>query len=103
MPRAWTDKDERQYEHVKESSLERGANEDKAEEIAARTVNKHRRVEGRTPNVRTQGTGNPNRPLEERSRDEVYNRAKELKIRGRSRMSKAELVEAVRHTRSGRG
>src|SRR5438876_71747 len=74
MPRAWTDKDERQYEHIKESSLERGVNENKAEEIAARTVNKHRRVEGRTPNARTQGTGNPNRSLDERSRDEVYNR-----------------------------
>ena len=103
MPRAWSNTDERQYEHIKESSLERGVNEDKAEEIAARTVNKNRRVEGRTPNVRTQGTGNPNRALEERSRDEVYNRARELKIRGRSKMSKAELVEAVRHTRGGRG
>jgi plasmid stabilization system protein ParE len=102
MPRAWSDKDERQYEHIKESTLERGANEDKAEEIAARTVNKHRRIEGRTPNVRTQGTGNPNRGLDERSRDEVYNRAKELHIRGRSKMSKAELVEAVRHTRGSR-
>jgi hypothetical protein len=99
MPRAWTDKDERQYEHVKESSLERGVRAEKAQEIAARTVNKHRRVEGRTPNVRTQGTGNPNRSLDERSRDEIYNRARELKIRGRSKMSKAELVEAVRHTR----
>lgn len=103
MPRAWSDKDERQYEHIKESTLERGANEDKAEEIAARTVNKHRRIEGRTPNVRTQGTGNPNRALDERSRDEIYNRAKELQIRGRSKMSKAELVEAVRHTRGSRG
>jgi len=103
MPPTWTDKDERQYEHIKESSLERGVNEDKAEEIAARTVNKHRRVEGQTPNVRTQGTGNPNRSIEERSRDEVYNRAKELKIRGRSKMRKAELVEAVRRTRGGPG
>ena len=103
MPTAWSDKDERQYEHIKDSSLERGVNEDKAEEIAARTVNKHRRVEGRTPNVRTQGTGNPNRSLDERSRDEIYNRAKELKIRGRSKMTKTELVEAVRHTRGGRG
>src|ERR1700704_4376454 len=102
MPQAWSDKDERQYEHIKESSLERGVHEDKAEEIAARTVNKHRRVEGRTPNVRTQGTGNPNRGLEERSRDEVYNRAKELQIRGRSKMSKGELLEAIRHAR-GRG
>jgi hypothetical protein len=97
MPAAWSDKDERQYEHIKDSSLERGANEDKAEEIAARTVNKRRRVEGRTPNRRTQGTGNPNRGLDERSRDEVHNRAKEMRIRGRSKMTKAELVEAVRH------
>lgn len=103
MPAAWSNKDERQYEHIKESTLERGVHEDKAEEIAARTVNKRRRVEGRTPNVRTQGTGNPNRALEERSRDEIYNRAKELKIRGRSKMSKDELVEAVRHQRNARG
>jgi plasmid stabilization system protein ParE len=96
MP-AWTDKDDRQYEAIKDSTLERGVDEDKAEEIAARTVNKRRRLEGRTPNRRTQGTGNPNRPLEARSRDEIYNRAKDLGIRGRSRMSKAELVEAVSH------
>jgi plasmid stabilization system protein ParE len=97
MPAAWSDKDERQYEHIKDSSLERGVNEDKAEEIASRTVNKRRRVEGRTPNRRTQGTGNPNRALDERSRDEVCNRAKEMHIRGRSKMTKAGLVEAVRH------
>jgi plasmid stabilization system protein ParE len=99
MPRAWSAKDERQYEHIKESTLDRGVREEKAEEIAARTVNKRRRIEGRTPNVRTQGTGNPNRGLDERSRDEVYNRARELKIAGRSKMTKAELVEAVRHAR----
>ncbi|HET6315691.1 MAG TPA: Rho termination factor N-terminal domain-containing protein [Chloroflexota bacterium] len=99
MPRAWSNKDERQYEHIKDSSRERGASEDRAEEIAARTVNKRRRVEGRTPNRRTQGTGNPNRGLESRTRDEVYNRAKEMGIRGRSSMSKAELVAAVRNKR----
>jgi hypothetical protein len=101
MP-TWTSKDERQYEHIKDSSRERGASEDKAEEIAARTVNKRRRIEGRTPNRTTMGTGNPNRRLEERSRDEVYNLARELKIRGRSTMTRAELVEAVRtsHRRS---
>ena len=102
MPRAWSAKDERQYEHIKESNLDRGMNEDKAEEIAGRTVNKRRRTEGRTPNRRTQGTGNPNRGLEDRTRDEVYNRAKEMGIRGRSKMSKSELVDAVRHHR-GRG
>ena len=95
MPQ-WTEKDRRQFEHVKESELERGRAEEKAEEIAGRTVNKRRRTEGRTPNRRTMGTGNPTLRLEERSRDEVYNRAAELKIRGRSRMSKAELVEAIR-------
>jgi plasmid stabilization system protein ParE len=102
MPSAWSNKDERQYEHIKDSTLQRGAPEDKAEEIAARTVNKRRRLEGRTPNRRTLGRGNPNRDLDERTRDEVYNRAREMKIRGRSRMTKAELVEAIRHAR-GRG
>lgn len=96
MPKAWSAKDERKYEHIKESGLDRGQSEDKAEEIAARTVNKQRREEGRTPNRTTQGTGNPNRHLEERSRDELYNLAKERKIRGRSLMDKRELMEALR-------
>jgi hypothetical protein len=92
----WTPKDERQYEHVKQSVQERGASEDKAEEIAARTVNKQRRKEGRTPHRTTQGTGNPQRGLEERTRQELYNRARQLKIQGRSKMSKADLIEAIR-------
>jgi hypothetical protein len=97
MPqRGWTAKDERQYEHIKESQQEDGARESKAKEIAARTVNKRRREEGRTPNTRTQGTGNPNLPLDERSRDELYNLAKELNISGRSSMTKRELVDAMR-------
>ena len=48
MPNAWSKKDERQYEHVKESEKEQGRSTDKAEEIAARTVNKQRSKEGRT-------------------------------------------------------
>ncbi|MFC4454617.1 Rho termination factor N-terminal domain-containing protein [Deinococcus sonorensis] len=95
MPDAWSNKDERQYQHVKESEEARGASEDRAEEIAARTVNKHRREEGRTPNRRTQGTGNPNAALTDLSRDELYNRAKEAGIGGRSRMSKDALVQAL--------
>ncbi len=67
----WTKKDRRQYEHIKSSQLDRGEEEDNAEEIAARTVNKNRRKQGRTPNTRTQGTGNPNRPLEDRTVDEL--------------------------------
>jgi hypothetical protein len=96
MPRAWSNKDERMYEHIKESSEKRGMSNDKAEEIAARTVNKERRQEGRTPNKRTQGTGNPNRSYESRTRDELYNIAKDKNIHGRSKMTKAELVKAVR-------
>jgi hypothetical protein len=96
MPKSWSNKDERMYEHIKDSSEKRGKSEDTAEEIAARTVNKHRREEGRTPNKRTQGTGNPNNALEDRTRDELYNIAKEKHIQGRSKMDKAELVKAVK-------
>ncbi len=95
MP-SWTNKDERKYEHIKESQQERGIPTDRAKEIAARTVNKDRREEGRTPNKRTSGTGNPNRSLEDRSRDELYNRAKDLGIKGRSKMKKNDLVKAIR-------
>ena len=95
MP-SWTEKDERQYEHVKDSALDRGRSEERAEEIAARTVNKQRREEGRTPEGRTSGTGSPHSALEERTRDELYNRAKELDIEGRGEMTKSELVDAIR-------
>ena len=96
MPEAWSNKDERMYEHVKESEKERGEKEDRAKEIAARTVNKQRRGEGRTPNKRTQGTGNPRRGLESRSKDELENRAKEMHIDGASSMTKSELVKEIR-------
>ena len=96
MPDAWSKKDERMYEHVKESERDQGRSKDRAKEIAARTVNKQRREEGRTPNRTTQGTGNPGRGLEARTKNELYNRAKELNIEGRSKMRKDELVKAIR-------
>ncbi|HYH82334.1 MAG TPA: Rho termination factor N-terminal domain-containing protein [Longimicrobium sp.] len=96
MPRAWSKKDERLFEHVKESELDRGLDPARAEEIAGRTVNKQRRLEGRTPNKTTEGTGNPNRNYEERTRDELYNIAKQKDIPGRSKMGKQELIEAIR-------
>lgn len=48
MPNNWTDKDKRQFEHVKDSELEEGRSEERAEEIAGATVNKQRGREGRT-------------------------------------------------------
>lgn len=98
MP-SWTDKDERQYEHIKESSRERGVSPRRATEIAARTVNKNRREEGRTSNRTTQGTGNPNKPLEERTVRELRNLAADREIEGRSSMRKAELVRSIRSDR----
>lgn len=96
MPSGWSNKDERKYEHIKESAQDRGTSIERAKEIAARTVNKDRREEGRTPNRTTQGTGNPHQSLEARSKQELYNRAKDLDVEGRSRMSKDELVDAIR-------
>ena len=96
MPRGWSKHDEDMYEAIKESSLDRGMDEGRAQEIAARTVNKNRRLEGRTPNKYTQGTGKPGKALEKRTRDELYNIAKEKKIPGRSKMDKQELVQALR-------
>jgi hypothetical protein len=95
MP-SWSSKDERQYEHIKESNEDRGLSESRAKEIAARTVNKDRREEGRTPNKRSEGTGNPTHRLESRSKDELENRARELHVKGRSSMDKSELAEAIR-------
>lgn len=95
MP-SWTKKDERKYEHIKEGSRRRGVRAARAKQIAARTVNKQRREEGKTPNKTTQGTGNPSRSLEARSREELYNQAKNRNIKGRSSMNKEQLVKALR-------
>jgi hypothetical protein len=96
----------RQYEHVKESVRERGASEDRAEEIAARTVNKERarsgqsRTRSRTsvrdisPGRRGGLRSGTSRP-KGRTRDQLYNEAKKLRVEGRSRMSKAQLQRAV--------
>ena len=96
MPKGWSKHDETMYEAIKESNLDKGMDEGRAQEIAARTVNKNRRLEGRTPNKHTQGSGNPNSGYEDRTRDELYNIAKQKKIPGRSKMDKQELVAALR-------
>jgi plasmid stabilization system protein ParE len=96
MPRGWSARDERKYERIKESAEDRGISEGRAEEIAARTVNKARRKEGRTPKRTTEGTGNPNLGYEDRTRDELYNLARNRNVAGRSRMTKDELIQALR-------
>lgn len=50
MPPAWTEQDERQFEHIKKNELKSGKSPERAAEIAGRTVNKTRRKQGRTPN-----------------------------------------------------
>lgn len=98
MSKVWRDKDKRQYRHVKQGLEDDGKVKETAEEIASRVVNKQRRKEGETINKTTRGTGNPNLSLEKRTKQELYNRAKELKIKNRSAYNKKELIEAIRDT-----
>jgi plasmid stabilization system protein ParE len=102
---AWSPKRERQSEHIKEGLLERGANEDKAEEIAARTVNKERARHGEAMTAsrtsvedissgRRGGLRSHDGPRG-RTYDQLYNEAREKGVKGRSSMSKAELERAV--------
>src|ERR687892_386371 len=96
----------RQYEHIKESEKRQGRSESRAEEIAARTVNKERarsgesRTRSRTSTQdissgrrggQRSGTSGPRG----RTRDQLYNEARRLGVEGRSRMNKSQLQRAV--------
>jgi hypothetical protein len=96
MPKAWSSKDERMYEQIKKSARERG-NTKRAKEIAARTVNKQRKEEGRSRSKTSRATGNPNSRLDDRSKQELYNIARDRNIEGRSKMNKDELARAIRN------
>jgi hypothetical protein len=106
MPqRAWNNKRERQYEHIKDGLLERGESEDKAEEIAARTVNKERARAGEARQASKSSTEDissgrrgglrSHKGAGGRTRDQLYNEAKQRNVRGRSKMTKAQLEKAV--------
>jgi hypothetical protein len=97
--KSWSAKDERQYEHVKDSEKKRGRSTERAKEIAARTVNKQRRKEGRVASKKSKATGNPNTALEKRSVAELRSIAGDLEIEGRSKMDKSGLVRAIRKAR----
>lgn len=101
----WSQKRERQYDHIKEGLLERGEPESQAEEIAARTVNKERARSGEARSVSREsvedissgrrGGLRSHRGSGGRTRAQLYQEAQQKHIRGRSRMSKAELERAV--------
>lgn len=104
-PEAWSAKRVRQYEHIKASAEQRGVDEETAEEIAARTVNKERARAGEAEEVsRTsvddlssgrRGGLRSRRGEGGRTRDQLYNEARKKNIPGRSKMTKAQLQRAV--------
>jgi plasmid stabilization system protein ParE len=106
MPRGeWTDKQERQYEHIKDSAKQRGASTRRAKEIAARTVQKERSRKGQTKTSsrlsRTDVSSSRRGGLRShggprgRTRDQLYTEAKKLGVKGRSTMNKDQLRGAV--------
>ena len=107
MPqKAWSDKRERQYEHIKDSAKKQGKSTKRAKQIAAATVNKERarKGEARTASkssVNDMSSGRrgglrsgTNRP-KGRTKEQLYNEAKRRGIKGRSSMNKAQLERAV--------
>jgi hypothetical protein len=106
MPQqAWSKKRERQYQHIKDGLEEEGRGEDEAEEIAARTVNKERARAGEAKTSSRSSTDDissgrrgglrSHKGPGGRTKDQLYNEAKRRNIRGRSKMTKAQLERAV--------
>jgi hypothetical protein len=107
MPqKAWSNKRERQYEHVKEGAKKRGASTKRAKEIAARTVNKERAQAGEAKtssrssrqdmsSSRRGGLRSGTNRAKGRTKEQLYNEARKMNISGRSKMNKAQLQRAV--------
>jgi hypothetical protein len=106
MPQqAWSDKRERQYEHIKDSAEDRGESTDRAKEIAARTVNKERARSGEAKQSSRlsktdissgrRGGLRSHSGAQGRTRDQLYEEAKHRNIKGRSSMTKAQLEKAL--------
>ncbi|MDX3772111.1 MULTISPECIES: plasmid stabilization protein [unclassified Streptomyces] len=106
MPAGSSRKRERQYEHIKESAEKRGASEERAKEIASRTVNKERARSGEAKSAGKTSTRDPKSASQrggERShsgaqgptKDQFYEEAKKKNVEGRSTMNKQELREAL--------
>ncbi|MER6398190.1 plasmid stabilization protein [Kitasatospora sp. NPDC059973] len=107
MPAGSSKKRERQYEHIKDSALDRGESKKRAEEIAARTVNKERARHGESKTASRSSTHDTSssRRGGQRShsgsqgptKEQLYNEAKQRNIHGRSKMTKKELASALGH------
>lgn len=105
MPRGFSSKRERQYEHIRESAIQRGESEQRAKEIAARTVQKERARSGEAKTASRTSTEDisSSRRGGLRSRsgaqgptyDQLYAEAKGKHIKGRSKMNKEELAHAL--------
>ncbi len=115
MPQqAWSDKRERQYEHIKESAKERGTSTKRAKEIAARTVNKERARSGEARESSRSSTRDMSSSRRGglrshtgktgghsgQTKEQLYNEARRLNIKGRSRMNKRQLLAAVNRKKS---
>jgi hypothetical protein len=106
MPRAWSAKRERQYEHVKESEQKQGRSTKRAKQIAAATVNKERARSGEARSSSSSSTrdissgrrgglrSGTNRP-KGRTKEQLYNEARRRGIEGRSKMNKTQLERAL--------
>jgi hypothetical protein len=106
MPQqAWSPKREREYKHIKDSLLSRGKDEKLAEEIAARTVNKDRAQHGEAKTASRssvedmpasrRGGLHSHKGQGGRTYEQLYNEARDRGVKGRSRMTKAELERAL--------
>ncbi|CAM5244324.1 hypothetical protein GCM10010329_43940 [Streptomyces spiroverticillatus] len=107
MPRGSSAKRERQYEHIKDSAQKRGESKKRAEEIAARTVNKERARSGEskeasktsTQDISSSRRGglNSHKGAQGPTRDQLYAEARARNVKGRSTMTKAQLAKALGH------
>ncbi|SOB81318.1 plasmid stabilization protein [Streptomyces sp. 1331.2] len=107
MPAGSSKKRERQYEHIKDSALERGESQKRAKEIAARTVNKERARHGESKTASRssihdmsssrRGGQRSHSGSQGPTKEQLYNEAKQRNIHGRSKMNKKELANALGH------
>lgn len=105
MPKAWSDKRERQYEHIKQGLEDKGRSADTARKIAARTVNKERARSGESEQASRTSTEDissshrgglrSHRGAGGRTKQQLYEEAKRKGVKGRSKMNKAQLEKEV--------